>query len=77
VKIFCKVNGKQAVVVGYGPGRKGKVRAIVICEGRLQDVALRQLELDTPNTAGKPSGPVTYTVESGADVWPMKAKRHG
>lgn len=48
MKIFCQVNGKQAVVVGYGPGRKGKVRAIVITEGVLKDVALKDIVLDTP-----------------------------
>jgi hypothetical protein len=48
VKIFCKIAGKNAVVVGYGPGRKGKPRAIVICEGKLRDVALRDIELEKP-----------------------------
>jgi hypothetical protein len=46
MKIFCQVHGKQAVVVGYGPGRKGRPRAIVIRDGKLADVALRDIVLD-------------------------------
>ena len=45
VKIFCHVHGKPAVVVGYGPGRKGKPRAIVIIDKQLKDVALRDIDL--------------------------------
>lgn len=47
MKIFCQVHGKQAVVVGYGPGRKGRPRAIVISEGTLKDVALKDIVLDS------------------------------
>ena len=46
MKIFCKVRGKSAVIVGYGPGRKGRPRAIVITEGKLCDVALKDIELE-------------------------------
>jgi hypothetical protein len=54
MKIFCRVNGKQAVIVGYGPGRKGRPRAIVIANGKIQDVALKDIELELPerNLAG-------------------------
>lgn len=45
VKIFCHVNNKPAVIVGYGPGRKGRIRAIVISEGKMKDVALRDVVL--------------------------------
>ena len=54
MKIFCKVHGKDAVVVGYGPGRKGKPRAIVIAEGKLIDVALKDIVLDKPDNNVEP-----------------------
>ena len=47
MKIFCQVHGKPAVVVGYAPGRKGRPRAIVIASGKLQDVALKDIILDS------------------------------
>ena len=46
MKVFCNVHGKPAVIVGYGPGRKGKIRAIVITEGVMKDVALKEIVLD-------------------------------
>lgn len=46
MKILCTVNGKSAVIVGYGPGRKGKLRAVVITEGKLKDVGLKEIELE-------------------------------
>ena len=48
MKIFCQVHGKPAVVVGYAPGRKGKPRAVVITQGILKDVALKDIVLDKP-----------------------------
>lgn len=48
MKIICKVHGKPAVIVGYGPGRKGRPRAIVITHGRLLDVPLKEIELERP-----------------------------
>ena len=33
------------MIVGYGPGRKGKIRAIIIVEGKLKDVALKDIDL--------------------------------
>lgn len=45
-KIFCTIHDKPAVIVGYGPGRKGKIRAIAITEGRIQDFALKDIVLD-------------------------------
>ena len=56
MKIFCKVNGKPSVIVGYGPGRKGRPRAIVISEGKLRDVGLKDIELDLPE--GRLSDPI-------------------
>lgn len=46
MKIFCTVHGKQAVIIGYAPGRKGRPRAVVICSGKLVDVALKDIVLD-------------------------------
>lgn len=46
MKILCHVNGKPAVVVGYGPGRKGRPMAIVISEGQLRAVRLKDVKLE-------------------------------
>lgn len=46
MKLLCKVHGKPAVIVGYGPGRKGKVRAIVVVEGKLKDVGFKDIQLE-------------------------------
>jgi hypothetical protein len=45
VKIACKVAGNEATVVGYCPGKKGKIYAIVISNGKLMSVALKNVEL--------------------------------
>ncbi len=58
MKVFCKVRGKSAVVVGYGPGRKGRIRAIVLSQGKMIDVALKDIELDDDlpeHVGGSPS----------------------
>lgn len=47
MKIFCTVHGKDAVVVGYAPGRKGRPKAIVITEGKLVDVRLKDVVLES------------------------------
>lgn len=47
MKIFCTVHGKDAVVVGYAPGRKGRPKAIVIIEGKLVDVRLKDVVLES------------------------------
>ena len=46
MKIPCKVNGKPALVVGYAPGKKNRPLAIVISEGMLKPVRLKDIELD-------------------------------
>lgn len=45
MKIFCHVNQKPALIVGYAPGRKGKPVAIVITEGVLKSIRLKDLDL--------------------------------
>ena len=50
VKIFCQVHGKSAMIVGYGPGRKGKPVAIVISGGVLKSVRLKDIILDKANS---------------------------
>jgi hypothetical protein len=53
VRIDCKVNGKPAVVVGYAPGQKMRPIAIVICDGELKGVKLKDLDLgDLPDQLG-------------------------
>ena len=34
------------MVVGYGPSKRGKVRAIIISEGQLKEVGLKDIELE-------------------------------
>lgn len=45
MKIFCKVHDKPAVVVGYGPGKKGRPTAIVITEGQMKAIRLKDVVL--------------------------------
>jgi hypothetical protein len=49
MKIFCHVHGKQSVVVGYGPGRKGRPMAIVLTDGKLKAIRLKDIVLDKPD----------------------------
>lgn len=46
MKILCKVSGKPAMIVGYGPGQKGRPVAIVITQGRLKSVRLKDIDLN-------------------------------
>jgi hypothetical protein len=46
VKLACKVDGKAALIVGYSAGKKGRVMAVVITEGVMRAVKLRQVVLD-------------------------------
>lgn len=50
MKVFCKVYNKPAVIVGYAPGRKGRPLAIIIAEGKLKSVRLKDIVLDKPET---------------------------
>jgi hypothetical protein len=45
MKIACKVFGKPGLVVGYAPGKKNRPLAIVITEGMLKPVRLKDIEL--------------------------------
>lgn len=45
MKIPCKVGGKAALIVGYAPGRKGRPMAMVITQGALKAVRLKDVEL--------------------------------
>lgn len=45
MKLPCKVNGKAALIVGYAPGRKGKPLAVVVTEGQLKAIRLKDVEL--------------------------------
>jgi hypothetical protein len=46
MKVWCKVRGNPAVVVGYAPGAKGRVMAVVITKGKLEAVRLKDVKLD-------------------------------
>lgn len=46
MKVWCKVRGQPAVVVGYAPAPKGKVLAIVISKGQLKAVRLKDIKLE-------------------------------
>lgn len=45
MKIPCRVYGYHATVVGYSQGRKNKPLAIVITQGKLIAVRLKDIEL--------------------------------
>ena len=54
MKILCKVHGKPAMIVGYGPGKKGRPVVIVITQGQLKAVRLKDVNLaDLPQDLGK------------------------
>jgi hypothetical protein len=62
-KLACLVDGIPAMVVGYGPGRKGRIHAIVVCEGTLRAVRLKDVQL------------VNVPADLQARVVPLDAKR--
>lgn len=45
MKLPCHIAGKAALIVGYAPGRKGRPMAIVITQGTLKAVRLKDVEL--------------------------------
>ena len=45
MKLPCRVAGKAALIVGYAPGRKGRPMAMVITQGALKAVRLKDIEL--------------------------------
>ena len=45
MKLPCRVAGKAALIVGYAPGRKGRPMAMVITQGALRAVRLKDVEL--------------------------------
>lgn len=54
MKILCKVHGKPAMIVGYGPGRKGRPVAILISEGKMKSAPLKDIDLnEVPQDLGK------------------------
>jgi hypothetical protein len=61
--IACRVGNHPALIVGYAPGRKGKVRAVVITQGVLKDVSLKNIQLveDLPPELRAPQNVVVLT----------------
>lgn len=54
MKLPCKVNGQPAMVVGYANAKRSKIWAIVITQGELRSVRLRDIELlNVPEELGK------------------------
>ena len=45
MRLFVKVNNQDTVIVGYGPGIAGQPKAIVILDGALHAVELKDVEL--------------------------------
>jgi len=45
VKLPCKVDGKAAMIVGYASAKRGKVYAVVLTQGELKAVRLKEIEL--------------------------------
>ena len=57
MRLPCTVKGKTAFIVGYCPGSKGRVHAIVVCEARLRAVRLKDIELgEVPPALSPPAG---------------------
>jgi len=46
MKLLGTVKGQTAMIVGYCQGKRGKVRAIVITQGQLKDVGLKEFKLN-------------------------------
>lgn len=59
MKLSCRVEGKQGLIVGYAPGgKRNRIHAIVVVEGELRHILLRQVELlNVPEGLGKPEKP--------------------
>jgi hypothetical protein len=54
MKILCKVNGKPAIIAGFAPGRKGRPMVVVITQGVMKAVRLKDIDLDNvPQDLGK------------------------
>lgn len=45
MRLLVKVHGQESVIVGYGPGTAGQPKAIVILDGQLHAVELKDIEL--------------------------------
>jgi hypothetical protein len=46
MRILIKLrSGEEGIIVGYSPGKKGRVLAIVVVEAKLREVKLRNLEV--------------------------------
>lgn len=46
MRILVKLkSGEEGIVVGYAPGKKGRVLAIVVIESKLREIKLRNLEV--------------------------------
>ena len=48
MRLACKVDGRPALIVGYTPGKKGKIHAVVITNGVMRAVRLKHIELVNP-----------------------------
>lgn len=44
-ELVCRVGGKNAMIVGYGPGLHGVPKAIVVVDGELRAVKLKHIQL--------------------------------
>jgi hypothetical protein len=54
MKILCTVNNSPAVIVGFAPGRKGRPMVVVVTQGQLKSVRLKDIDLENvPNDLGK------------------------
>ena len=54
MKLPCRVAGHPAMVVGYANAKRSKVWAIVITQGQLRPVRLRDIKLlNVPEELGK------------------------
>lgn len=45
MKIFCKIKGQEAVIVGYAQGKRSKPLAIVLTKNGLVHCSLKDLDV--------------------------------
>jgi hypothetical protein len=69
MKLACTVHGKPGLVVGYAQGKKNKIFAVVITEGQLKSVRLREIHLSNIPEAlsGKPKLTIVPPLEATAE----------
>ena len=70
MRILVKLkSGEEGIVVGYAPGKKGRVLAIVVVDAKLREVKLRNLELIGWAKIREAQNSFTATSDAFPDEW--------